>query len=346
MAAEQYLSKDMLSELLNYSQAERPILGAPLVSLDTEEQCIPQHFLEYQHTYESVWEVVNDISFCPKYPVFVCEEKGCIYIQIGVIGYDNYSATRASDNKHIVYGRKWRVEPNLPSCEIIQTVFLALQKAREHELRELLCLKSALYGKQSTPFSGHHDIPVMASRLSHQNTSSTTEQTVESVFSRLSFDTLPVIMNSIEDFSHGTVLTFTISSGDTPNNQPILFPELINRPISMVLSKVNADSVMHGVMKAIIQASNDFVAEHFQYRGFARFSESHPVDEMGDLSIMLRNKAALSCPDFVDRFKNTNFAVDSTRAPRLSDTRLASRVLESLNNHHTLTGHLPVIKVD
>ena len=52
----------------------------------------------------------------------------------------------------------------LPSSEIIQTAFLAIKTAREHEVRELFRLKER--GFTCTPFNNHHDLPLMAQHQS------------------------------------------------------------------------------------------------------------------------------------------------------------------------------------
>jgi hypothetical protein len=139
---------------------ETALPSAPKVLLDDGTNCIPQHYLSYHHTKESVENMVAEISYDPNYLIFVDEDKGGIFIQVGIIGIDNYMNAQSQDSQKIVYGRRWRVEPQLPSSEILQTAFLALMKAREHEVRELIKYNDK--NKATTPFSCHHDLPLMA----------------------------------------------------------------------------------------------------------------------------------------------------------------------------------------
>lgn len=140
---------------------------APAVVLDDGTNCIPQHFLSYQHSKQSVSEIIAEIDFDPRFVLFVDEDKASVFIQVGIIGKDNYVKHDDQNAEKIVYGRRWRVEPQLPSSEIIQTAFLALLKAREHEIRELFKHlsanpRAAQKSTITTPFSCHHDLPLMA----------------------------------------------------------------------------------------------------------------------------------------------------------------------------------------
>ena len=187
-------NKDDISKLLAYESAETPMLGAPVIEVDNNLLCIPQHFLEYDHTLESVENVVFDIIFSKKYPIFVCEDIQGIYIQIGIIGHDNYNKNTEDTPFKIVYGRKWRIEKNLPSSEIIQTTFLALKKAREHEIRELLRLHSQNSRKTSTPFSCHQDMPLLVRKLNNRQANQersmdlSTNEYILRCFSRVTFN--------------------------------------------------------------------------------------------------------------------------------------------------------------
>lgn len=72
-----------------------------------------------------------------------------MYVQIGLIGRENYERGPAVRRRKLVYGRKWRLDADTPSSEILQTMYLAIQKAREHEVRELLTVYDAHSGATS-----------------------------------------------------------------------------------------------------------------------------------------------------------------------------------------------------
>ena len=123
-------------------EGEKALKNAPKTELADGRLCVPQHYLSYQHTLQSVEQLLLNIDFDPRYPIFVSQDgsgnSSSIYIQVGVVGADNSTTSNAENSQDkIVYGREWRIEPQLPTSEIIQTVFLALKKAREHEVREL-----------------------------------------------------------------------------------------------------------------------------------------------------------------------------------------------------------------
>ncbi len=151
-----------MQKLTTLRPGEKSMSKAPVVKLSNGEYCIPQHYLTYHHTIESVEALICDIDYDPRYVVFAAQELGCIYIQVGVVGHDNYaSSTQKKDQLKLLFGRKWRVEPELPTSEIIQSVFLAIKKSREHEVRELLKLN--INNSITTPFNTHVDLPLMAS---------------------------------------------------------------------------------------------------------------------------------------------------------------------------------------
>jgi len=46
-------------------------LDAPVLRLDGNELCIPQHFLRYEHSRETVEAITAKITYDPRYPIFV-----------------------------------------------------------------------------------------------------------------------------------------------------------------------------------------------------------------------------------------------------------------------------------
>lgn len=55
------------------------------------------------------------------------------------------------------HGRKWRLSPHMTASELVQTAFLAVMTAEEHEIRE-----SFLYRDQAI-FGPHFDVDTLAS---------------------------------------------------------------------------------------------------------------------------------------------------------------------------------------
>ena len=62
----------------------------------------------------------------PEPLVLLVEDSDVPNIVIGILGPDNY---QRHDELEIVYGRRWRIEPNLSHSELLQTVLLACKVA-------------------------------------------------------------------------------------------------------------------------------------------------------------------------------------------------------------------------
>ncbi|MFT5676749.1 MAG: hypothetical protein ACI808_002698, partial [Paraglaciecola sp.] len=55
---------------------ETAIQNAPVHTLQPNTSCIPQHYLQFAHTLESLENILLDINYCDKYPVFACTDPG------------------------------------------------------------------------------------------------------------------------------------------------------------------------------------------------------------------------------------------------------------------------------
>lgn len=332
---------------LAYADAEMPISGAPTIPVNGGQQCIPQHYLTYEHTYKSVCDIINDIEFDERYPLFVSQEDNALMIQVGIISYDNYKLSSHDEALHIVYGRKWRVEKNLPSAEIIQTALLALQKAKEHELRELFCLFDRVSGKYSTPFNGHHDTPLLVNTLAvvSQNTPSglthITRDDLPLLLSLCRFDSQALRVKQCVHIDHQRyVVDIELHRElDISNRDKILCPELQGRCLSLLIESSDANVILNQIMTQLIQLGHQHVSEHFTYRGYRRFSQYTDVFAIGAVSIATRNKIWSQNPDFSVAVKATNQAVDATRVPILSEA-LCSSITEQF---HDIAGHKPIV---
>lgn len=340
---------------LAYADAEVPISGAPSIPINPSQQCIPQHYLQYQHTHKSVSDIVNDIQFDERYPVFVSIDESSLVLQVGILGRDNYKANNAANPLHIVYGRKWRVEKNLPSAEIIQTVFLALQKAKEHEIREVFTLLDSHSGKHSRPFSGHHDTPLLASTIAASNNVSAQSEThnawqpdaLQRALSAVKFDgqklhlTQCIALDTtrvVADIELRQVEAQTADYGTVVGN---FFPEFTGAKFSLVLTDDNANTLYHQLMQQFITLSNEHVAERFTYRGFTRFSRSVNVAEIGATSIAIRAREWRQEASFMANIKAFNQQVDATRVPVLQADHQAAHIAQ---RYEHVAGHKPILK--
>jgi hypothetical protein len=334
--------------LLAYQRAERPMPGAPIVAVDDQHHCVPQHFLEYQHNIESIEEVISDIHFSDKYPIFVCEDAHGIYVQIGVIGHDNYKPNHQNASLKIVYGRKWRIETNLPSSEIIQTVFLALQKAREHEIRELFRLQSRANSKQSTPFSGHHDIPFLARKLKDNAPKDNSEEPdsaevfLRSCLSRIEFNAGHLSLKTVQHCVNGHYMIEMSLPHNKDAHIECDLPEFLNQDICILLSELSENALHYAIMDALLKLSDIYIEDNFEYRSFARFSRKVDISEIGEVSIALRNNELMSRTEaFKGDFEDINYETDATRVPVLQISPRNRQLITQLQQYPNLKGQIP-----
>ncbi|MBL4798139.1 MAG: hypothetical protein JKY50_12040 [Oleispira sp.] len=332
---------------------ETALDNAPKTELADGRLCIPQHYLSYNHTLQSLEALVLDIDYDPRYPVFVSKENG-LYIQVGVIGADNYSSSK-NDSKaqtKIVYGRKWRVEAQLPSSEIIQTVFLALKKAREHEVRELFRLQHDK--KVTTPFNNHHDLPLLArskQRLQQSGYSSSNNSTdtnpvaefnlqMDQVLSRLNYDDHQFELMSFMRRPSGQYLIELIMKP----NQNSLETEVKMKAqthISFFLRELNINQFLHQLMQQFIDLSDRHVDEHFSYRDFTRFSWNNSVDAIAEISTEVRQlHKDESLEHFHQHWQQTNYETDRSRIPTPVPGELLDKIHQQLKQFSPLK-HFP-----
>lgn len=320
---------------------ERPLQQAPVVKLERGVCCIPQQYLKYDHSLATIQKIILDCSCDSHFPIFVSEDNGCPYIQIGVIGFDNYVPRKRQVRRKIVYGRKWRVEPNLPTSEIVQTVFLAIQKAREHEIRELFKLR--VNGKQSTPFSTHQDLPLMSRYSAHlikqggeHDLHSFTAE-VKNLRNLVSFDNCSIQFTDIVMRTNGQVLV----DCQLHTTRNTYLAESDDSVFSIILDKLCINSLLYELMAKFIERSNRYIEENFTYKNFKRFSRVNDVQHVGKLSVDTRNKTDISNQEFFARLENYNYVTDKTRVPQLYNKKFTDLIKTHVSRFGELDGILP-----
>jgi hypothetical protein len=314
-------------------KGEQALDNAPKTKLADGRLCVPQHYLSYNHTLQSVEALVLDIEYDARYPVFVSTEQTGLYIQVGIIGVDNYSAKPNSESQSkIVYGRKWRVESQLPSSEIIQTVFLALKKAREHEVRELFVLQHN--GKKTTPFNNHHDLPLLVhnerrlqgakNSLPPENDSASDfnqqlVQVLESVtYAGVQFELLSFMKRPSGQYLIELMIKPNKDSSISEMQLPKkLLPEMkAQTHVSFFLGQLNINQFLHQLMQQLIILSDRHVDEYFRYRGFNRFSWNNSVAAIAEISAEVRQlHKGETLANFHQHWQRTNYETDRSRIP-------------------------------
>jgi len=323
-------------------QGECKLTNAPLVQFDNGQTCIPQHYLKFSHTRESVEKIVFDIDYNILFPIFVSEEEQQIYLQIGIVGQDNYASTENAQNTKIVYGRKWRVEPNLPTSEIIQSVFLALIIAREHEVRELFRVNHQ--GALTTPFNNHHDLPALAhlrAEFSEQNNQQANKAQLKQLLLDLSYDGAPLKLLHLEQLHNQQwLLEIHIESRAQSSLQELQSPRGIE--LVFLLKDCSINTLLHELMAQLLMLSHRHIEEHFCYKGFKRFSRTNAVLTLSKLSAKMRRKTEIHAhEEFVEAVVSSNYNTDKSRIPQQQSGPLAEKIARNLAQYPIIDGILP-----
>ena len=321
---------------------------APSVELANGRSCIPQHYLRYQQTPESLAELVHGIDFDAHTPVFAGSDAGGMYLQVGMVGRENYERGDLERPRKLVYGRKWRIDADAPSSEVIQTAFLAIKKAREHEVRELLTLRDPASGKTSTPFSSHLDLPLMAANpdlvaAAEQNRERNTSLRLESFLEPARFGQRRMEVLDVLTRKNGSMVV-DLQLGQAPQARRLEgdLPEFEGLAFTIVLQRLTQSDLLHEIMAALIAHSDRHVDEHFRYQGFARFSRCNDPMRIAQLSIATRPYARdRSNAHFNPVFQQMNYEVDASRAPQLGVGSLAEKNRNLIGAYDQLAGHMP-----
>ncbi|MFZ6876465.1 hypothetical protein ACO0LF_30805 [Undibacterium sp. Di27W] len=327
--------------------AEKPMPHAREVQLPNGSTCMPQHYIQYQHNLVSLQEIISDISFCDNVPIFADEDRNGLFLQVGVVGRENYNRDNLIRPHKIVYGRKWRIEAYTPTSEVIQTAFLAIKKAREHEVRELLTLQDSSTGKQSAAFSSHHDLPLMARNTDlFDGSGNSAEYDIADIslcISTIRFGQRVVRLIDCTKLKNGThILELQLDEAPLVRKLEGDMPEFDQARLSLLCKKLNRNELLHEIMDNLIQLSDRHVAEHFQYQGFSRFSRQLDPFGVAKLSIACRpysrDKANAT---FSKIFFDINNQVDVLRVPAIGFGTLAKINVGKLGKFNSLIGHMP-----
>lgn len=316
---------------------ETPLPFSPRIQLENGAQAIPQQFLQVRRSRESLEKIVSEISFSKDYPLFVGEESEVLYLQAGVIGKENYPSTqRHKDTPKIVYGRKWLIEKNTPTSEVVQTALLALKKIREHEVREKLFLSVEASAK-TTPFNTHMDLPLMAKHPRLFEAQSRLESVGE-LLTRVKVSSLNLSLTKQQDLGGGRAL-LEIQLSESENTEQF-FPELVDQTICLVLNSLSKGDVLHELNSELIKLSDRYIEENIAFNGFKRFSRQQCPERIAEFSVYTRtiNKTD---PRFVPLYKSMTHQVDYDRAPPYSNSYLGDKQRQTILGYQTLDGHLP-----
>ncbi len=345
----------MLSAVLPLRQSAAPasiaMPYAPQVRLPDGSLATPQHYKLYQQNPDSVAELLSQISFDQHTLLFCDQDQQGMYLQTGLIGRENYEHGQRLRPHKLVYGRRWRIDSDMPDHEIVQTAFLAIKKAREHEVRELLTIHLPHSMRASAPLSSHQDMALMQTQAAFLLAPPATRRMLKAErtdalrtrLQSLRFAQRPVHLLHAEQRRNGDML-LDLQIGAAPLARHLEgdFPEFSDLQFSITVPGNAPHQLMYALMDALIQHSDRYVEQHFRVNGFARFSRGLDPQGIAALSLQTRPYARdMRDARFAAAFQQANFAVDAARAAPLGSGKLADINRRKLQQFPALGGHLP-----
>lgn len=327
---------------------ERSMPNAPTVELPNGYVAIPQHYMRYRQTLCSLRAVLADIRFDDKTLLFAGSDHSGLYLQVGLIGRENYDRTDQLRPHKLVYGRKWRIDADTPTSEIIQTAFLAIQKAYEHEVRELLTVRDAWVNAVSAPFSCHQDAPLLAANPALVQAGFEPEllsrAAVEHALADVRFAQRPLALASYHDGPPYRLLVLRMEQAPLVRQQEGDLTHFADVLLPITLQQATSGALLFAVLDALLQVNLRWVEETFAYRGVARFSRQFDPRRIAALSVATRPyRRDADKTGFISGFQHANYEVDRARAPSLGSGALAARNRELIGRYPGLLGHMPSV---
>ena len=332
------------------------------------EEIIPQQYLDVNRSLESVENILAKISLPDDYLLFAGQHESVVFLQVGIIGYENYPDNiEQQKNKKIVYGRRWMLEPTTPTSEVVQTAYLAVKKAREHELREHVFFnttrnispnaphnanseKDILKTSQShctTPFNSHMDLPVMTVYQADFFTDSSDSKDIQrGADGVVDIDHL---IEQVDVASYAVHLENSVTLSDDcvayqlrlikRRGTRIVFPELENKLISFVSEPID-NQFLHQFFAALLKVSDEYINEIFAFDGFKRFSQKVSIKQIAEFSFQTRN-IQVQDTRFTAHFKDMSYRVDASKAPIINAGDLGHYQRQKISKFASLKGYLP-----
>lgn len=324
------------------NSGETPMPMAPSVELPNGRHWIPQQYLTYEQTEETLSTILSDIESVSDTLLFSGRDENGLYLQVGTLGPDNYKRKHDSKKRRLVYGRKWRIEAYAPTSEVIQTAFLAVKKACEHDVRELFTITDGTTGRTGTPFSTHIDLPLIANfpeLVMHDETAEAGRRIAERLagirFDRRMF----VVEDKLVRKDGSLIIDLRLDDAATPSARQ----GLTDVSVTLVLQRLDTAALLHELMDALVRRSDRLVDEHFLYRGVARFSRTLSPHRIASLSVHTR-RLAQQDEQFANVRDQLNYETDARRAPVLGNDRLAHKNRQMISRETDLDGHMPIEK--
>jgi hypothetical protein len=327
--------------LFSLPAGETPMPGAPTVVVDGTK-VTPSQYKLYNQTVDAVQEVVSKITYKPNVKVFVSSDGGKqdegVYLQVGIVGIDNYPYTGKDMPEKIVYGRKWRVEKLLPTSELIQTVMLAIKSAEEHEMRERVVINGY------TPLNNHLDLPLLKDYLK-ANPPQPELPVKDIAAAQEVFDGVHVAGCKLEVMEYEkrrtgkTVVDIELKPDPKYEHTE---KEFVGKQYTLVSDGDTSSQLLYALMDTVLHESNRNIEETFQYDGFARFSRDITVPQLRDFNKFSRNvRNFVFQPGFKDVAGAMNRAIDAERPPIYMPGPANDPIIKDIDSRPNLLGAKP-----
>jgi len=304
---------------------------APKVMLENGTYAVPQQYLDVVRTLDNLEAVLSQISVPEHFQLFAGQEGSVLFLIVAVVGKENYPvASELNSQDKIVYGRRWLIEETTPTSEVVQTALLAIQKVREHELREKVSVTINSGANSTTPFNNHLDLPLFAGNAA--SLIGEHSLSFEQQCDRLKLDGLMVTLVSEHRIAELSVIELLIE-GDSKQ-----FNDLCNTPI--IVTVADSESFVYGFMQTLISISNHTIEETVKFEGCARFSRQYNVFDLAKFNYSSRNIRS-DDSRFKHAFKDMSYRVDAAKAPPVSQNKLGEQQRQFLTKYQNLAGYLP-----
>ncbi|WP_054114182.1 hypothetical protein [Marinagarivorans algicola] len=343
-----------VSSLSCLAKGEKAMPAAPFIDAGGGQLHLPQHYMTYRHNLGSVRTVLSKITFTDDVLLFAATDDMGLYLQVGIIGHENYQKLDTHYPPKIVYGRKWRIDTDTPTSEIIQTAMLAIKKVMEHEIRELLTLttpnKATTTQVRSAPLSSHQDMGMLQKAAKYalgivtkNAPRSNTEQALIDQLSNIHF------ANHHLQVAHYTALNndrafidLNMKKDNAASSQIALPAAFEHKQVSIMVRLEEISGIMYTLLDELIAISDRYVEEHFAYENFYRFSRTISPAWLAQQSLVSRPYTQhMQDKIFKRTFETLNFATDTQRKPDLGSGLLAEINTQKLLQVDNLNGHLP-----
>ena len=324
---------------------ETPLPFAPQVKMADGSFVVPQQYLNVTRNLTTLEAVISGISFSDQYPIFAGEISNVLYLQVGVIGTENYpsSAQQASQVK-IVYGRRWLIEPTTTTSEVVQTALLAIKKAREHELREKVVITINQGQNKTTPFNTHMDLPQMVGNADmFVPNAQTLQQQIDELEKTVCVGDLQIRVTNNHALAVNRALVeldLVKSNGLDNSDFQAHFPELSGQRLSLLCDTDSSADLLHELMSQLIRISDRHIEETLSFNGFNRFSRTVSINTLAEFSYQSRNVKNKD-PRFAEHFKKMSYQVDSSKAPPFAPGRLGDKQRSALEKFDVKAGYAP-----